>query len=86
MALKYYGSPYYLVFSRSEDNEEDCLDLLSKFINVAIVFRELPKTYKGYKVVDGDLTDGRFLDEYGVIIGLRAKGDAKKDKSGFVVH
>lgn len=86
MALKYYGSPYYLTFSRSEDNEDTCLELLSKFINVAIVFDELPQSYKGVKVIDGDVTDGRFLDEYGVIIGLKAKGDAKKDTTGFVVR
>lgn len=86
MALKYYGSPYYLTFSRSENNEDICLELLDKFINVAAVFDKLPKAYKGFKVIDGDLTDGRFLDENGVIIGLKAKGDAKKDTSGFVIR
>jgi hypothetical protein len=37
-------------------------------------------------VVDGDETDLRFIDPTHVIVGLRAKGDAKKDRSGFVVE
>jgi len=36
-------------------------------------------------VIDGTETDLRFLDEQGVIVGLLAKGKAKKDISGFVV-
>ena len=35
-------------------------------------------------VVDGDASDLRFLDQRGVIIGLKAKGKARKDTSGFV--
>jgi hypothetical protein len=46
---------------------------------------DLPETWKGFKVIDGDKTDERFLDEKGVVVGLKAKGDAKKDQSGFVV-
>jgi len=54
--------------------------------NVAIVFRkELPETYKGYKVVNGDEHDLRFLDPQNVIVGLKAKGKAKIDFSGFVL-
>jgi hypothetical protein len=36
-------------------------------------------------VINGDETDMRFLDPKGVIVGLYAKGPAKKDTSGFVV-
>lgn len=36
-------------------------------------------------VIDGDKTDMRFLDPQGVIVGLYAKGKAKKDQSGFVL-
>ena len=55
-------------------------------MNVAVVFRkELPATYLGRKVINGDETDLRFLDEKNVIVGLKAKGKAKKDMSGFVV-
>ena len=54
-------------------------------VNVAVVFDKLPEEYLGYPVIDGDTTDLRFLDDTGVIVGLLAKGDAKKDTSGFVV-
>jgi hypothetical protein len=37
------------------------------------------------RVINGDETDMRFLDEKGIIVGLYAKGPAKKDQSGFVV-
>ena len=39
------------------------------------------KTYKGYSVVDGDLSDLRFLDPSGSIVGLRAKGKAREDNN-----
>lgn len=85
MAKKYKGQRYYLLFSRSEDNEKECIELLKQKVNVAVVFRELPETWNGFKVIDGDLTDGRFLDEQGVVVGLKAKGLAKKDTTGFVL-
>lgn len=40
---------------------------------------------KGFRVIDGDKTDLRFLDPRPVVVGLYAKGSAKKDTSGFVV-
>jgi hypothetical protein len=54
-------------------------------MNVAVVFDRLPETFLGRKVIDGTLTDLRFLDEQGVVVGLEAKGKAKTDQSGFVV-
>lgn len=78
---------YHLTFSRSETNEKECLQALKLGYNVAVVFGgELPKTYMGYKVVSGEESDARPLDEKGVVIGLTAKGRAKHDKSGFVVR
>ena len=76
---------YHLTFSRSETNEKDAIALLKQKHNVAMVFKELPKTYKGFKVINGDENDLRFLDKKGVIVGLTAKGKAKKDTSGFVI-
>lgn len=77
---------YHLTFSRNEENADKVDMMMQKGMNVAVVFRkELPKTYKGYKVINGDKHDLRFLDEKNVIVGLTAKGPAKKDKSGFVV-
>ena len=43
------------------------------------------KKYKGFKVINGDETDLRFLDPKNCIVGLIAKGKAKKDYSGFVL-
>lgn len=77
---------YDLTFSRSEDNEAKALEVLANGGRVAVVFDKLPKTFKGFEVVDADETDLRFLDPKGVICGLKAKGDAKQDESGFVVH
>ena len=55
-------------------------------VNLAVVFRkELPTHYMGRQVVSGDETDLRFLDPKGVIVGLKAKGKARKDTSGFVI-
>lgn len=56
--------------------------------NMAVVFRDkdkIPKTYKGFTVVDGDKDDLRFLDPKGVVVALYAKGKAKHDASGFVI-
>jgi hypothetical protein len=75
-----------VTFSKSENNWDECEIALNSGINVAVVFNQVPETYKGYKVVDGDVSDERFNDQKGVIVGLKAKGEAKKDKTGFVVH
>lgn len=84
-------SNYDITFSRSETNERDCLDALANGINVAVVFstkktEKLPDEYLGYEVINGDEHDLRFLDKKGVVVGLTAKGRAKKDTSGFVVQ
>lgn len=81
---------YHLTFSRKENNEENCKVALKNGMNVAVVFSTkkgdaLPAKYLGCDVIDGDVTDLRFLDTPGVVVGLRAKGKAKKDHSGFVV-
>ena len=82
---------YHLTFSRSEENEKQALAILPTGGNVAAVFavkrgQDLPKTWKGFEVIDGDLDDVRFTDPTGVIVGLRAKGEALKDKTGFVIQ
>jgi hypothetical protein len=83
---KYLGSTYKITFSRSETNENDAYLTLKNGGNIAVVFAgELPQFWKGYPVINGDETDLRYFDPENVVIGLKAKGDAKKDKSGFVV-
>jgi len=83
---KYLGTRYHLTLSRKEDNEQDVMEALEMGGNVAIVFTELPKTYKGFKVVDGDKTDLEMTKYKNVVLGLKAKGDAKKDTTGFVIQ
>ena len=83
---KYLGTRYHLTLSRKEDNEQDVMEALEMGGNVAIVFTELPKTYKGYRVVDGDKTDLEMTKYKNVVLGLKAKGDAKKDTTGFVIQ
>ena len=79
---------YYLTYSRSEETEdEEVHDLCNKGGNVAIVFRDyLPDYWQGIKVIDGDINDLRFLDGHSKIVGLKAKGLAKKDETGFVLE
>ena len=82
---KQFPSNYHLTFSRSEHNDKLCEMVLEMGGNVAVVFRnQLPQTWKGYEVVNGDENDLRFLDKQGVVIGLIEKGMAKKDATGFV--
>lgn len=80
-------SNYHLTFSRSECNENDAIDVLKNKGNVAVVFdnKAIPKKWNGFKVINGDETDLRFLDKRGTVVGLYAKGKARKDDSGFVV-
>lgn len=85
---------YHLTFSRSECNDAQAMLELENGRNVAVVFDTkkgdaLPAFWHGYRVLDGDLSDLRFLDvpEAGCaayVIGLRAKGKAKGETSGFV--
>ena len=82
---------YHITFSKNESNDAECEAALKLGANVAVVFNTkkgeaLPETWKGFPVFDGDDTDARFLDpKGGYVIGLRAKGQAKKDKTNFVV-
>jgi len=76
---------YHLTFSKADGNDMDVRLAASNGMNVAAVFHKLPETYIGRPVINGDETDLRFLDPKGVIVGLKAKGKAKKDTSGFVI-
>lgn len=83
---RYLNTNYKLTFSRSEVNDLDAYRLLKDGGNVAVVFKnELPEYWNGFPVINGDDTDLRYFDPINVVIGLKAKGKAKKDISGFVV-
>jgi len=84
---------YHLTFSLAESNRADAIDAINAGLNVAAVVRVArskpipsPINFGRYRaVVDGDVSDVRFGDVSGRIIGLRAKGRAKRDTSGFVL-
>jgi hypothetical protein len=53
----------------------------------AVVFykrEEIPVTFRGWQVVDGDDTDVRHIEPSGVVVALYAKGKAKREQNGFV--
>lgn len=75
---------YDVTFSHQGSNLSHSLDALKSGMNVAVCFRnELPETYMGHEVINGDLHDLRFKDPRVRIVGLKAKGKARKDYSGF---
>ena len=89
-ALKFargeYPTNYHLTYSLNEDNYDKAMQVLNEGGNIAVVFRkDLPDTFMGKKVVNGDLHDLRYLDPKNVVVGLKAKGKAKTDYSGFVM-
>ena len=82
---------YQLTFSKADGNDKDVVKAIAEGLNVAVVFavkktEPLPETYLELPVFNGDDSDLRFLDPKGVVVGLYAKGKAKKDTSGFVVN
>jgi hypothetical protein len=80
-------SNYHLTFSYSGDNLAACVAAVRRGINVAVVFQgALPETWNGRPVINGDLSDLRFLDPQGVIVGLKAKGAARKAQAGGFVQ
>jgi hypothetical protein len=77
---------YHLTWSYSEADSKYSALIKNVSNNIAVVFRKaLPEVFKGFKVIDGDKHDMRFLDETQVVVGLIEKGEAKKDTSGFVI-
>ncbi len=78
---------YHLTFSLHENNLTEATAILEKGLgNIAVVFHgSIPAQFLNREVISGDDHDLRFLDKKGVVIGLTAKGKAKKDTTGFVV-
>jgi hypothetical protein len=86
-------SNYHLTFSAADGNDNDVYEAIKQGYNIAVVFN-LKKTlpmpeYHRFNnqvrpVYNGDESDLRFLDPDNHIVGLYAKGKAKKDTSGFV--
>lgn len=75
------------------------LDAAMNGHNIAVVFRNREQAEKaiahgwlGFECIDGDETDVRFMDpratasgQAGYVVALYAKGNAKADRTGFVV-
>ena len=66
----------YRVYSRKENRDEESILALDSGFPVAVVFAgDLPATWRGYPVIDGDVHDLRFKDARGaVVVGLKVKG------------
>jgi len=86
-------SNYHLTFSMADGNYLDCKQAVLEGMNIATVFgikknTPMPATFfnSNMPVFNGDESDLRFLDPKGVVVGLYAKGKAKKDTSGFVKY
>jgi hypothetical protein len=80
-------SNYDITFSYSGKNAVQCLDALAQDVRIAVVFEELPESFWGYPVIDGDAYDMRYLDDT-VIVGLKYKKvrtKLDKEKSKFVI-
>jgi hypothetical protein len=100
LGRKVNGIPnYHLTFSAADGNEKDVYEASVQGYNIAMVFAlkktvEMPEyqliSMPGYSkvmpVFNGDESDLRFLDSDNHIVGLYAKGKAKKDTSGFVKY
>ena len=80
---------YSLTWSYSEASKPYSArlgDVIKSGMNAAVVFRNsIPATFERVPTIDGDKHDLRFLDPLGVIVGLKAKGKAVMDQSGFVI-
>jgi len=72
---------YHLTFSKADGNDSDVAEALFQGMSVVAVYDAIPAG-----VPSADETDLRFLDPKGVMLGLKAKGRAKKDYSGFVIR
>ena len=72
---------YHLTFSKADGNDADVAKALAQGMSVVAVYDKIPEG-----VPSADETDLRFLDPKGVMSGLKAKGRAKKDYSGFVIR
>jgi hypothetical protein len=86
---------YHLTFSLADGNETFARVALANGMNVAAVFRDKATVARYMQsgisiggshvpVTRGDDTDLRFLDMPRHCVGLYAKGNAKRDRSGFV--
>ena len=80
---------YHLMFSFSgvQKYQNQVKAALKTDAPISAVFNgPFPDEFLGREVIDGDKSDLINLYAGKKIIGLKAKGDAKKDNTGFVIH
>ena len=82
---------YTLTFSAADGNDADVAQAIIEGYNIAVVFgikktMPMPERFMNIPVFNGDESDLRFLDPKNVVVGLYAKGKAKKDTTGFVKY
>jgi len=79
---------YKLMFSYSgkASYRKQVEEAYDKDVPIAVVFRgKFPKKFLGREVIQGDLSDLTNVQSGKVVVGLKAKGPAKKNDNGFVV-
>ena len=76
LTFSYSGVESFIKFNRQA---------LANNMRVATVFKILPVEFEGREVINGDDHDARFIEDKNIIVGLKAKGKARKDNSGFVI-
>jgi hypothetical protein len=69
---------YHVVLSYYKGNDSLAKEWLSKGGSIAVVFgvtneNQMPKTFFGYPVINGDRYDARFLDPKNCVVGLKYK-------------
>ena len=76
LTFSYSGVESFIKFNRQA---------LANNMRVATVFKILPAEFMGREVINGDDHDARFIEDKNIIVGLKAKGKARQDKTGFVI-
>ena len=76
VTFSYSGVESFIKFNRQA---------LDNKMRIATVFKILPAQFLGRKVINGDDHDARFIEDKNIIVGLKAKGKARKDTTGFVI-
>jgi hypothetical protein len=76
LTFSYSGVESFIKFNRQA---------LANNMRIATVFRIMPSEFLGRQVINGDDHDARFIEDKNLVIGLKAKGKARQDKTGFVV-
>ena len=74
-------------YSGKAEYQKQVAIALKHDVPISVVFYgEMPETFLGRRVIDGDASDLENLFSGKTIVGLKAKGKAKKSESDFIVN